>query len=269
MGPFISVNDVHASRGGKPVLEHLSFTVKPGEFLGIIGPNGAGKTTLFGVILGLIEPQAGTVRITTEDGRSASPSVVGYVPQSRPIDPETPIQVWDFVSLALPHKYRPWLTRSDKARVKEALELTQAAHLARQSIGRLSGGEKQRVFLAQALVREPKILLLDEPTSNLDPGAQEQMAAVVNEVCRRKGVSVLFISHDVNLIAQYADRILYLTRGHYAIGTVDEVIRSDVLSQLYGTPVHVSRAGSKLIVASAANEAGSAICYHGEPSLTT
>jgi zinc/manganese transport system ATP-binding protein len=264
MGLQVALENIHLSRGGRTVLDRLSFTVRPGEFLGIIGPNGAGKSTLFAVILGLIAPQAGEVRITGADGRRSPSHAIGYVPQTRPIDPETPIVVKDFVGLALPHKYRPWLTREDRNRVEEALQLAGVVHLADKSVGKLSGGEKQRVYLAQALVRKPQLLLLDEPTASLDPGAQERMASVVNEVCRTQAATVMFISHDINLIAQYADRILYLARGQYAIGTVDEVIRSDVLTRLYGAPMNVGVHGSRLSVVPA-DEAGTAICYHGEP----
>lgn len=267
MAAHLNVNGVSVHLGGQQVLEQLSFTVEPGQLLGIIGPNGAGKSTLFRVILGIQPPQTGSVRLVSDDGREGAVSLIGYVPQARLIDPEIPIEVRDFVSLGLPHKYRPWLNRMDKARVAELLEMTGTGHLAHQSLGRLSGGERQRVYLAQALARNPQILLLDEPTSNLDPGAQEKIAAVVHTICRQRGVSVLFISHDVNLIAQYADRILYLTKGHYAIGTVAEVIRPEVLSRLYGTPVRVGTDGTKLVVTTEGQAAG-AICYHGDPLPT-
>jgi zinc/manganese transport system ATP-binding protein len=260
----ISLEHITVSLGGEKILSDVSLDLRPGEFLGVIGPNGAGKSTLFRVILGLVEPQEGIVRLMGPQGRPATPSQIGYVPQSRQLDAETPITVFDFVSLALPHKYRPWLTRRDKEAVREALRLTQSGHLAGKSIGRLSGGERQRVYLAQALVRGPGILMLDEPTSNLDPGAQEKMAAVVHRVCREKGIAVLFISHDVNLIAQYADRILYLTRGHYAVGTVEEVIRPDVLSPLYGTNVRVEHRGARLTVLTDPADRVP-ICYH-EPA---
>lgn len=265
MNSIIKLDQIRVGYGGNTVLNEISFTVPQGEFLGIIGPNGAGKTTMFRVILGLLEPHSGKLSIKTEQGAALPASAIGYVPQSRLIDPETPIQARDFVSLGLPHKYRPWLSAKDRKTVEEALELTGASHLAKKSIGKLSGGEKQRIFLAQALVRHPRILLLDEPTSNLDPGAQETLASIVHRVSRSHRISVLFISHDINLIAKVADRILYLTKGDHAIGTIDEVIRTDVLSKLYGTPVEVNRANSRLIVTTNPTEAGSTICFHGEP----
>lgn len=245
----LDVQGVTVYLGGRTILKDISFQVKPGEFVGILGPNGAGKTTLFRVLLQMIKPQKGKVVLNrdVQVGKSA----IGYVPQSRQIDPDLPMWAWDFVSLGLPHSFRPWMNNAEKAAVQDALELTGALHLARKPIGLLSGGERQRVFLAQALVRSPQILLLDEPTSNLDPGAQEAMAELVHTVCRTRNISVLFISHDVNLVNRYADRILYLTPEHYAMGTVEEVMQPAVLGQLYGSAVNVVRLDGKLFITGA------------------
>jgi zinc/manganese transport system ATP-binding protein len=252
---------------GKTILNNLSFQVKAGEFIGILGPNGAGKTTLFRVLLKLIRPQSGKVIFPKQNNSFELTSlikktVIGYVPQSRQIDSDLPMHAWDFVCLGLPHPLRPWLNRIDKAAVQEALELTGATPFAGKSIGQLSGGERQRVFLAQALVRNPHILLLDEPTSNLDPGAQEAMASVVNSICRKRQISVLLISHDVNLINRYADRILYITPGHFAMGTIDEVMQTEVLQKLYGSAVEVMRMEGKLYIVTSDQTKLSAICYH-------
>lgn len=248
----LDVQGITVYLGGKTVLKDISFQVMAGEFIGILGPNGAGKTTLFRVLLQMLKPQLGKVTLNRDP--SLGKSAVGYVPQSRQIDPEMPMWAWDFVSLGLPFSLRPWLNRKDKAAVRHAMELTGSLHLAQKSIGQLSGGERQRVFLAQALVRNPQILLLDEPTSNLDPGAQEAMAELVHTVCRTRKISILFISHDVNLINRYADRILYLTPGHYAVGTVDEVMQPDVLHRLYGSAVNVVRLDGKLFVTGTGNQ---------------
>jgi zinc/manganese transport system ATP-binding protein len=265
MGCEILVQDVSVHLGGKSILSHVSFSVKPGEFLGIIGPNGAGKTTLFQVLLGLLKPQDGQVQFEDANQKLIErSSAIGYVPQSRQIDPEIPMTAWDFVSLGLPHKLRPWFTSKDRDTIKHALHITDSEHLTHKMIGKLSGGERQRIYLAQALVRNPQVLLLDEPTSNLDPGAQEKMASVVDRICHETGVSVLFISHDINLIARYAHRILYLTQGHYAVGAVEDVMQSNVLSSLYGNNVEVMKKGSKLLVVSAGEDAVSPICYHGD-----
>lgn len=253
----LDVKNISVHLGGKHILNKLSFQLKTGEFVGILGPNGAGKTTLFRALLDLIKPNEGTISIS---------SFLGYVPQSRQIDPDLPMQVWDFVSLGLRSPFRPWLNRKDKESIQSALEMTDAARFASKSIGQLSGGERQRVFLAQALVRSPRILLLDEPTSNLDPGAQEAMAYVVNTICREQRISILFISHDVNLIARYADRILYLTPGQYAIGTVAEVMQTNVLQQLYGNSIELVNIGGKLLLHTPEAAGTTSICFHERSS---
>jgi zinc/manganese transport system ATP-binding protein len=280
----MDVNHVSVDLGGRRVIHDLSFQVKNGEFLGILGPNGAGKTTLFRVLLELLRPTEGTIHIRARSGEELGTNgvstrrdsaTIGYVPQARQIDPELPMQVRDFVSLGLPHPFRFWLSRRDKETVQSAMELTDCARFGHQPIGKLSGGERQRAYLAQALVRSPQILLLDEPTSNLDPGAQEAMAVVVHQICRSQGISVLFISHDVNLIARYADRILYVTPGHYAVGTVDEVMRTDVLQRLYGNAVELVRLADKLYLVSTDQTVGSGTdvcnCNHVDvpPAMTT
>ncbi len=258
----INIRNVSVFLSGEKILDNLSLQVEAGHFVGIIGPNGAGKSTFFKMLLGQIPAQKGSVELLC-GGRAMKPGeIVGYVPQSRQIDAETPISAWDFVSLNLPDRFRPWMNKKDRQTVNEAFRLTRSEHLAHKPIGKMSGGERQRIFLAQALVREPKLLLLDEPTSSLDPGAQEIIASVVDQICRERGITVLFISHDINLIAKYADRILFLTRRHYAIGPVAEIMRSDVLSRLYGTPVEVHVNGSKYVMTSSAEP--DKICHHEE-----
>jgi zinc/manganese transport system ATP-binding protein len=248
----LEVSRLTVDMGGRRILRSLSFQVAQGEFIGILGPNGAGKTTLFRVLLEQIRPSEGTVH---------SSANIGYVPQARQIDAELPLQVRDFVGLGLPRSFRFWQSRSDKEAVQAAMELTDCVRFAGQPIGKLSGGERQRAYLAQALVRSPRILLLDEPTSNLDPGAQEAIAAVVHRICRSRGIAVLFICHDVNLIARYADRILYLTPAQYAIGLVHEIMRTDVLQRLYGSAVELVRLADKLyLVASEQVTGGTDIC---------
>jgi zinc/manganese transport system ATP-binding protein len=246
----ITLENVNVYLGREWILRNISFEVNPGEFLGIIGPNGAGKSTLLRVLLGMIQPQEGTVQIMGHGITTTGSSFIGYVPQARQIDPETPLRAWDFVSFGLPHKFRPWLTKNDRMLVQDALRLTDSERFAEKPLGKLSGGERQRLFLAQALLRDPKILLLDEPTSNLDPGAQEMITAVVERVNRERGISIVFVTHDINLISRYAHQIMYLTREHYVKGTVEEVMRPDVLSKLYGVPVEVSQSGAKILVSS-------------------
>lgn len=269
MKDAITLENVNVHLGGEWILRNLSFNVAIGEFMGIIGPNGAGKTTLLRVLLGMIQPQDGTVKVMGKNITSAGSSLLGYVPQSRQINPETPLQGKEFVSFGLPHKYRPWLTKQDRLLVQEALRLTDSERYADKPIGKLSGGERQRLFLAQALLRDPKVLLLDEPTSNLDPGAQENLAAVVERVNRERGISVVFVSHDVNLISRYAHQILYVTREQYVKGSVEDVMQPEVLTKLYGVPVEVTKSGAKILVSSPnLMEPVSPICVHPHPEVS-
>ena len=268
MGAGIVVDHLNVYLSGEKILRDLSFNVKPGEFVGIIGPNGAGKTTLLRALLGLISVESGKIKFLGGQQSSGS-SVLGYAPQSRQIDPETPLRAWDFVSFGLPHRFRPWLTKQDRDNIQKVMQVTDSARLADKPIGKMSGGERQRLFIAQALLRNPQILLLDEPTSNLDPGAQENLAAMVSRINKEQGISVILVSHDVNLIAKYADRILYLTKGQYAMGTVKQVLQSSVLTKLYGAPVEVSHIGSKIVVlTAAADSAKNSRCCPGADCQT-
>jgi zinc/manganese transport system ATP-binding protein len=271
MGAGIIIENLNVHLGGNWILRDLSLTVKPGEFIGIIGPNGAGKTTLLKALLGIIPVESGTISFTDAEAQRADSSVLGYAAQSRQIDEQIPLRAWDFVSFGLPHRFRPWLTQQDKDSVRQAMRITDSERFADKAIGKLSGGERQRLFIAQALVRDPQILLLDEPTSNLDPGAQENLADVIYSINQNMGISVLLVSHDVNLIAKYAHQVMYITNGHYVLGTVDQVMQSSVLSQLYDAPVEVLTIGSKIVVlTSAANNLGTSLCLHGccEPEVT-
>ena len=262
MGAGIAIKRLNVSLGGNQILRDLSFTVKPGEFIGIIGPNGAGKTTLLRALLGMIQVNSGTITFQG-DAHAPGSSMLGYAPQSRQLDADTPLRAWDFVSFGLPHRFRPWLTMQDKKNIQEVMHETDSERFANKPIGKLSGGERQRLYIAQALLRNPQILLLDEPTSNLDPGAQENLASMVYRINQEKGISVIFVSHDVNLIAKYAHRILYITKGQYAMGTVKQVLQTNVLTRLYGAPVEVLNVGSKIIVlTSATNSVKTSICHH-------
>lgn len=264
MGCEIVVEHLNVHLGGNWVLRDLSFNVKPGEFLGIIGPNGAGKTTLLRALLGELKPESGSITFQVKDTGAPAQPVLGYAPQSRQMDRETPLRAWDFVSFGLRRRFPPWLSRQDRKIVKEAMLATDSYEFAEKPVGKLSGGERQRLFIAQTLVRNPQVLLLDEPTSNLDPGAQENIASIVHYLNQERGIGVLFVTHDVNLIANHAHRILYLASGQYAIGTVKQVLQSSVLSRLYGAPVEVLNVGSKIVVIASTDNTRTPICFHGD-----
>jgi zinc/manganese transport system ATP-binding protein len=234
---------------GRQVLTDVSFSIKAGEFVAVIGPNGAGKSTLLRVLLGLIPPTDGSVRILGRDVARGNPRI-GYVPQHQTFYESTPLRGRDMVALGVNGtRYGPPHLRRDQAqRVEEALEEVRAAAYADMPIARLSGGEQQRLMLAQALVGDPELLLLDEPLSNLDIRSRRDVVDLVRDVSRARGIAVLFVAHDVNPLLGCMDRVLYIANGRAVIGPQDEIVRSDVLSELFGFPVHVIRADGHVLV---------------------
>jgi len=245
----LQLDDVGVTLGGRTVLEGLSFSLRPGEFVGVIGPNGAGKTTLLKVVLGLVRPDGGRVLIAQQDPRAAR-RLVGYVPQSFTPDPDLPLRARDLVALGLDGTRWGFSLggAQRRAKIEEALRWVDAGHYADHPVGRLSGGELQRLLVAQALIAEPRIMLLDEPLANLDLRSQDEVVSLVGRVAHERGVTVLLVTHDMNPILGVMDRILYLAQGQAALGTVDDVVRGDVLSRLYGHHVDVVRVHGRILV---------------------
>jgi len=236
---------------GHSVLSNVSFAIGPGEFIGVLGPNGAGKTTLMRAILGLLPPSAGTLRVF-ERGPQRGDRAIGYLPQVRTVLPDLRVRGLDFIGSSL-HGERwglPSLSRHDRSMIEETLEAVGARDLAQRALSDMSGGERQRLLLAQALIGQPKLLLLDEPLISLDQRHQEVAIDVVRKVCRERGITVLFSAHELNQLLGTLDRVLYLGNGQAVLGTVDEVITAPVLSRLYGTDIHVVRAEGHIFVMS-------------------
>ncbi|MHB8621634.1 MAG: metal ABC transporter ATP-binding protein [Chloroflexota bacterium] len=240
----VELDRVNVWLGGRRVLADVSLRVGQGEFVGIIGSNGAGKTTLLRVILGLLRPASGTVSVH---------GPIGYTPQSRLFDRDTPLSARDLVGLGLDgHRWGIGLAgKQRQARINDALCAVDAAGYADSPVGQLSGGQQQRLSIAQALLADPRLLLLDEPLSSLDVRSQKEIVDLVAGLSRERGVAVLFVTHGVNPLLAVLDRVCYLANGRAAIGTVNEVIRPDVLSNLYGSPVEVVEANGRIFVASA------------------
>ncbi|MGH6665224.1 MAG: metal ABC transporter ATP-binding protein [Pseudolabrys sp.] len=237
--------------GGRAVLADASFAVEAGEFIGVLGPNGAGKTTLMRAILGLLPPSAGSVRVF---GRSPQRGdrAIGYLPQVRTVLPELRVRGLDFIGSSL-HGERwglPSLSRHDKGVIEATLDSVGARDLAQRALSDMSGGERQRLLLAQALIGEPKLLLLDEPLISLDARHQEVAIDVVRRVCRERKITVLFSAHELNQLLGTLDRVLYLGNGRAVLGTVDEVVTTPVLSRLFGADIRVLRADGHIFVMS-------------------
>lgn len=245
--PVLSVESVGVVLSGRRILEDVSFSVVPGEFTGLIGSNGSGKTTLLRVILGLQRPSSGRVTIAGRTGHTRS---IGYVPQKVVLDPDLPMRARDLVELGVDgHRFgiplRPSVRRQ---RAEEMLVGVGAEEFAEARVGRLSGGEQQRVLIAHALASNPSLLLLDEPLANLDLRSGQEIVTLLHKVASEHGVAVLISAHEMNPLLPVMDRIVYLAAGRAATGTTDEVVQSEVLSNLYGHHVDVVRLHGRVLV---------------------
>ena len=233
----IVLEDMWASLDGHTVLEGITFSLEEGTFLGVIGPNGAGKTTLIRVILGLVKPDRGLVRVMGMSPGELRHELhhIGYMPQQVLFDPLFPVSVYDVVmmgrsccigTLRFPR-------HADKRAVMESIEAVGLKGLERKPIGELSGGQQKRAFLARALCLETRILLLDEPTSGLDYEAQENFMDLLDRLKVEQGLSVIFVSHDVNVLARFADEIICINRAMHLHGKPSEVLGSEMLKEAY------------------------------------
>ena len=253
--PVLAVDGVSVRLGGRQILDEVTFSIAPGEFVGLIGSNGAGKTTLLRVILGLQPTTAGTVSVGGGP-HARGRGLVGYVPQKIQLDPDMPVRARDLVGLGLDGNRLgiPLPSRHKRELVDQMLEAVDATRFASQRVGNLSGGEQQRVMIAHALVSKPRLLLLDEPLANLDIRSAQEIISLLAKICRQQQVSVLISAHEMNPLLPVMDRIVYMAGGRAASGTTDEVIREDVLSQLYGHHVDVLNVHGRVLVIAHAGE---------------
>ena len=256
----LAVDDVTVRLGGREVLREVSFAIGPGEFTGLIGSNGAGKTTLFRVILGLQAPLSGTVRIGGRPRSRRSP-LIGYVPQKYLLDPDVPLRARDLVGLGLDaHRLGvPWPSHARRERIEKMLAAVDAQGFADARVGRLSGGEQQRVLIAHALISRPRLLLLDEPLANLDLRSGHEIVTLLARIAAEQRIAVLISAHEMNPLLGVMDRIVYIAAGRAASGTTAEVVRSDVLSRLYGHHVDVLHVHGRVLVVAGAAGDGAAV----------
>jgi zinc/manganese transport system ATP-binding protein len=239
---IVSAENLVSGYPGKTVWQGANFSFDSGELVAIIGPNGAGKTTLFRLLLGLQQPISGTIRIFNDQPKRGNPRI-GYVPQRHIIDSETNIECLELVHLAFcGHRWGFHLSsKVGRKAALDALEAVGAAELAHQPLSALSGGELQRIFLAEALVSNPDILLLDEPLSSLDIRRAKELVQLINGVVRSRKVTALLVAHDINPLLPYLDKVVYIANGKVATGKPKEVLTSERLSALYDVHVEVIR----------------------------
>ena len=244
VSPVVAASDLAVAYGRTDVWSGANFDVSPGEFMAVLGPNGAGKSTMLRLVLGLLRPSKGTLRVFGDAPRRGNPAI-GYVPQRRPIDPDLRLAGVEFVKLGITgHRWGTGLPRrhaETERIVADAVAAVGADAYADQPAGTLSGGELQRLMLAQAIVSKPRLLLLDEPLASLDVRNQVAMASLVATLARSREIAVMLIAHDVNPLLPVLGRVMYVARGKVTVGRPDEVITAERLSMLYEANVEVLR----------------------------
>ena len=243
---MVQAENIGFSYNGARVLRDVSFEVQAGEFVGLIGPNGSGKTTLLNLIDGILRPQEGIIRVQGAPAhrvpRDAMARIVAVVPQEAPMI--FPFQVREMVLMGRAPHLGKWRFEGERDLmiVNRAMEMTDTLALADRSMNRLSGGERQRVLIARALVQEPRLLLLDEPTASLDIRHQAEFFNLIRELNRVQALTVIAVTHDINLASLYCDRIILLKEGCIRVaGRPEEVITEEHIQAVYETPVLVDR----------------------------
>jgi zinc/manganese transport system ATP-binding protein len=240
----LQLEDAAVSRGGRTIWRGVTLRVEPGEYVAVLGPNGVGKSTLLQAILGLLPLTAGSIEVFGRPPHHAA-SLLGYLPQRRSFDSSLRLRARDLVRLGLdgnrwgvPVPFAP-RGREIARRIDEVLEVVGATEYAGRPVGELSGGELQRILIARALVRSPRMLLMDEPLESLDLGNQQAISSLARDICRTEGVTVIMVAHDVNPIVGDLDRVIYMAGGSAVIGRPEEVITSEKLSALYNAHIEV------------------------------
>jgi zinc/manganese transport system ATP-binding protein len=251
----IDLNRVTLSIGGVTVLDDISLSVAEGTFVGVLGANGAGKTTLFRAILGLVPPVSGSISVLGR-GVLRGNAAIGYLPQARSAPPAVRLSGRDLLLASIDgHRWGIPLPSAGRQRdIDRVLEIVAARDLAKRPLFEMSGGERQRLLIAEVLLGNPPLLLLDEPLIGLDPRQQHVVVDLVRGLARDLKLTVLFSAHELNQLLGGIDQVLYLGRGHAALGSVDDVIRPEVLTPLYGAPIEVIRAGGHIFVMSSGQD---------------
>jgi zinc/manganese transport system ATP-binding protein len=249
---ILELQKASLSLGGRKLWNNLSLSVNAGEFIAILGPNGAGKTSLLQVLLGLEELSDGVAMIGNKKPRRGN-KLIGYIPQQRSFDKSLPMRGRDLVQLGLNGQKYGFgaLSADENKRVDQAIAQVEATSYANKPIGLLSGGEQQRLRIAQSLVSQPKLLLCDEPLLSLDLASQKSITKLIHEYKESSAAAVLFVTHEINPILPWVDRVLYIAAGRWVIDTPENVLQSETLSKLYGTPIDVLKVRGRVLVVGA------------------
>ncbi|MBF4605012.1 metal ABC transporter ATP-binding protein [Curtobacterium sp. VKM Ac-2884] len=260
--PVLALRDAGLSFGERKLWGHLDLDIAPGEFVAVLGPNGAGKTSLLRTVLGQQRLTSGTMSFLGQPVRRGHRKI-GYIPQQRLMEAGTPLRARDMIAQGVTgHRWGVLPTsKADRARIDRILDEVGATAFADAPVAELSGGEQQRTRVGQAIAADPALLLCDEPLISLDLRHQRGVTELIDRQRRQHDAAVLFVTHDVNPILDVVDRVLYIAGGRFRIGSPDDVLRADVLSDLYGTPVDVVRTMGRIVIVGA-NDAHDH--HHGE-----
>jgi zinc/manganese transport system ATP-binding protein len=263
MTAVVSLDGVAVGYPGRVLWQDLDLSIAAGEFVAVLGGNGTGKTTLLKVLLGLIRPTAGTVRVLGSEPHRGDRRV-GYVPQHQAFDPDLPVRGVDLVRMGADgHRFGTgWPSASMRERVAVSLAAVGATAYATAPVGLLSGGEQQRLRVASAVVDNPALILADEPLQSLDLASQQQVADVLDERRRAIGAAVVVVTHDINPVLRHVDRVIYLAAGKWVAGTPEEVLTSETLTGLYGVDIDVVRVRDHIVIVGAPDEATGP--HHGD-----
>ncbi|MCU1506128.1 MAG: transporter ATP-binding protein [Microbacteriaceae bacterium] len=247
--PVLSLRSATLAFGDRQLWSNLNLDVQPGEFLAVLGPNGTGKTSLLKTILGQQQLTSGSISLLGKPVGLGTRDI-GYIPQQKLLEQGTPLRARDLVAFgANGHRWGlPISSKAVRRKVDEVLEAVGATAYADVPVATLSGGEQQRIRVAQSIAGDPRLLLCDEPLLSLDLNHQRGVSELINEQRKVLDTAVVFVTHDVNPILGMVDRVLYLAGGRFRIGTPDEVLRSEVLSYMYDTPVEVIRSRGRIVV---------------------
>jgi zinc/manganese transport system ATP-binding protein len=253
---ILTVDSLSVTLGGAKILDQVNFELQEGEFCGLIGSNGSGKTTLIRSILKLQKPTSGFI---------TAPKTIGYVPQKIQMEADFPLRARDLVALGLDgsHWGIPFPSKSKTAKVDAMLAAVDAENFANQRVGELSGGQQQRILIAHALIRQPQLLVLDEPLANLDLRAITEIVSLLHHLAKDQNIAVLISAHDMNPLLHAMDRIVYLAQGRAAAGRAQDIVRTEILSKLYGTHIDVLNVHGRVLVIAAGGDDDHAV--HVEP----
>lgn len=255
--PAVRLVDATVRYDGRPVWGDLTLDIESDTFVAVLGPNGSGKTSLLRVILGLTPLAAGSIDVLGGSPRRGNPGI-GYIPQHQAFERDLPLRGRDLVGFGIDGNRWGIRGRSPRERqqVADAIAGVDAEAYADAPIGRLSGGEQQRLRIAQALVGDPAMLLCDEPLASLDLRYQGEITDLIGAWQRRSKGTVIFVTHDVNPVLHLTDRVLFVVNGRWAAGTPDEVLTSEQLTSLYGSPVDVLRVRGRIVVVGETTDVG-------------